>query len=301
MQRVTTDDIESKLDALEDKIDSTAETQANSITELQAHIDEGNKQNVVAVKSAQDETTGRLGWLGNCLFELKGIVSEIFTQSGTTLSGIQRIEQTLSSRSDLSLIRTFTLEDPLGRITQIDLVYVSSFDALDAMLEICFRTLPGHDKVAKKDYVFQDEKTNREIKRSTPWSCALLPGQHVQMGLLFRKRSSRTQRHYCPYCHLVLAQSQEGFIPWCVPLLMRDFANCCEVSVVCCINAEPRPWISTRRKTYQHSTFSTHRQAIRMVPKKPPMWRNPRQSWPSSLSLSNPEARLGKKCPYSKG
>lgn len=129
----------------------------------------------------------KLGWLRQLGTELKGMVSQVFTMSGMTLSAIQRIEERLPSRSEMALIRTFILEDVLGRTTQIDMVYVGSWDAFDAMLEACFRDYPGHEKVAQKDYVFQDGKTNRELQRSVPWSGAFIPGQHVNMGLIFRR------------------------------------------------------------------------------------------------------------------
>lgn len=217
MQRITTDDINSKIDALEEKIDSNADAEAGSATKLREHVEEGNNQLVLAVKGVQEEL--RLGWLGNCLSELKEMVSQIFITTGTTFSATQRIETILLSRAQKALVRTFTFEDALGRITQWDLVYISSWDALDAVIEICFRDLPGHEKVARKEYVFQDERTNREIKRSTPWSGAMLPDQHVNMGLLFRKQSSKNERLWCPYCHLELKQSQEGLIPWYVSIL----------------------------------------------------------------------------------
>lgn len=211
MQRITTDEINSKIGSLEEKIDSNAETQANSITELQEHVDDGNKQLVVAVKGVQEDL--KFGWFGNCLFELKEKVSQVFINTGTTFSAVQRIETILLSRSDKTLFRTFVLEDALGRKTQHDLACISSWENLDAMVEIIFRDLPGHEKVARKEYVFQDPKTNREIKRATPWSIAFLPDQNINMGLLFRKRASRRKRFYCPYCHVELKQSQEGLTP----------------------------------------------------------------------------------------
>ena len=155
----------------------------------------------------------KLGWLRQLGSELKGVVSQIFTMSGTTLSAIQRIEQRLPSHSEMTLIRAFTLEDAIGRITPVDMVFVSSWDAFEAMLEGCFREFPGHKMVARKQYVFQDQKTNRDIKRSIPWSGALVPGQYINMGLIFRKRSSKNKRFWCPYCHLALEQSQDGLMP----------------------------------------------------------------------------------------
>jgi hypothetical protein len=212
MQRDTHDKIDSKLDVLEDKIDSNSKIHETSITELQEHIDKGMTQNENAVKTIREDL--RLGWLRQLGSELKGLVSQIFTISGTTLSAIQRIEQRLPSHSEMTLIRTFTLEDAIGRITRVDMIFVSSWDAFHAMLEGCFREFPGHKMVARKQYVFQDQKTNTEIKRSIPWSGALVPGQYINMGLVFRKRSSKNKRSGCPYCHLALEQSQDGLIPW---------------------------------------------------------------------------------------
>ena len=106
----------------------------------------------------------KLGWLRQLGSELKGVVSQIFTMSGTTLSAIQRIEQRLPSYSEMTLIRTFTLEDAIGRIAPVDMVFVSSWDAFDAMLEGCFREFPGHKMVARKQYVFKIRKQTRKSK-----------------------------------------------------------------------------------------------------------------------------------------
>lgn len=120
----------------------------------------------------------------------------------------------------MTLIRTYTLEDAIGRITRVDMVFISSWDAFDAMLEGCFREFPSHKIVARKQYVFQDQKTNREIKRSILWSGALVPGQYINMGLIFRKRSLKNKR-FCPYCRSALEQSQ-GLIPWYVVILVSQ-------------------------------------------------------------------------------
>jgi hypothetical protein len=216
LQRDTHDKIDSKLDVLEEKIDSNSKAHETSITQLREHVDKGITQSENTVKSIREDL--KLGWLRQLGSELKGVVSQIFTMSGTTLSAIQRIEQRLPSHSEMTLIRTFTLEDAIGRITRVDMVFVSSWDAFDAMLEGCFREFPGHKMVARKQYVFQDQKTNREIKRSIPWSGALVPGQYINVGLIFRERSSKNKR-FCPYCHSALEKSQDGLIPWYVVIL----------------------------------------------------------------------------------
>jgi hypothetical protein len=141
------------------------------------------------------------------------MVFQIFTNSGTTLSAVQRIEERLPSRSEQFLIRTFILEDVLGRITQIDMDYVNSWDAFDAMLAVCFLGLPGHKKVAKRDCVIQDQKTSKELLRSIPWSGSFLPGQRIIMGLIFRKRLQKAQSVFCPGCHILLKE-RHGQVSW---------------------------------------------------------------------------------------
>jgi hypothetical protein len=147
---------------IKSKIDSNSKAHETSITELQEHVDEGISQNENAVKSIREG----LGWLRQLGFELKGAVSQIFTMSGMTLSAIQRIEQRLPSHSEMTLIRTFILEDAIGRITRVDMDFVSSWDAFDAMLEGCFREFPGHKMVARKQYCFsrsENKQGNQKV------------------------------------------------------------------------------------------------------------------------------------------
>jgi hypothetical protein len=91
--------------------------------------------------------------------------------------------------------------------------YVNSWDAFDEMLAVCFLGLPGHKKVAKRDYVIQDQKTSKELLRSIPWSGAFLPGQRIIMGLIFRKRLQKAQSVFCPGCHILLKE-RHGQVSW---------------------------------------------------------------------------------------
>lgn len=150
----------------------------------------------------------KLGWLLQLGIELKGMVCQIFEMNGTTLGAVQRIEERLQGWCDAALTHNFTFEDALGRVTQIDMVYVSSWDAFEGMLEACFRDYPGHDKVAKKDYVFQDQKTSKELQRSIPWSRAILPGQHVNMSLIFWADRVTSSPVVCPRCSVLLGKGR---------------------------------------------------------------------------------------------
>jgi hypothetical protein len=54
MQRDNHDKIDSKLDILEERIDSNSKAQKPSITELQEHVDKGITQNENAVKGIRE-------------------------------------------------------------------------------------------------------------------------------------------------------------------------------------------------------------------------------------------------------
>jgi hypothetical protein len=211
MQRNSQESLEAKLKTLDDKLEQSCKIQEGLIAKLQDTVENGISHTVSAWTTIQSDL--KLGWLQQLGTELKGMVFQIFTNSGTTLSAVQRIEERLPSRSEQLLIRTFILEDVLGRITQIDMDYVNTWDAFDAMLAVCFLGLPGHKKVAKRDYVIQDQKTSKELLRSIPWSGAFLPGQRIIMGLIFRKRLQKAQSVFCPGCHILLKE-RHGQVSW---------------------------------------------------------------------------------------
>jgi len=210
MQRGHQEKLESKFELLAGKVEETSKQHKASITSLQDVLESGKKENETALSNIQSDL--KLGWLRQLGTELIGMVCRIFEMSGTTLSAVQRIEEKLQSRADMALSRTLTLEDPLGRVTLVDMVYVSSWNAFDSVLEICFRDLPGHKKVAKKEYILQDRQTNRELQRSIPWSGAFMPGQHIIMGLIFREPRKENTKPSCPACLLPLERSRGGLI-----------------------------------------------------------------------------------------
>jgi hypothetical protein len=144
MQRNIHETLVSKVDSIEKNIHKSSKDQQAIISAVRDRVQQGVDQNERTRNAIQADL--RLGT------ELKGIVSQIFTMSGTTLSAVQRIEERLPSHSEMTLT-TFTLEDAISRVTQVDMLFVSSWDAFDAMLEGCFRAFPGHKKVAKKEYV----------------------------------------------------------------------------------------------------------------------------------------------------
>ena len=92
---------------------------------------------------------------------------------------------------------TCMLWDALGRPTPLPLQTINSWEAFDAIMEVRFRELHGYRKILNKEYALQDSRTGRDISRQRPWDGAIVNGQQLHMGMIFK---SETFPHSCPGC-----------------------------------------------------------------------------------------------------
>lgn len=117
------------LEGLDEKLEQLSNTQKELVTEIQDTAESRFQTTSSALMEIQSDL--KLGWLQKLGTEVKGMVFQIFTMSGTTLDAVQRIEQRLPTRSEQLLIRTFILEDVLGKITLVDMdVSIAPFNTL---------------------------------------------------------------------------------------------------------------------------------------------------------------------------
>lgn len=114
------------------------------------------------------------------------------------------------------------LEDALGRIAPVHLQFVTSWDAFDAILEIRFRGFQGHKKIAQGHYGLQDRATGKEVEQSRAWQRAFLPGQRVEMSMVFHHnepKHSDPANVTCPGCHTPASSDSDADVQ-CVRCLM---------------------------------------------------------------------------------
>jgi hypothetical protein len=78
----------------------------------------------------------------------------------------------------------FYFQDAMHRVFLIALRLFTSWDVFNAFLKIQFRE---SRKILKKEYVLRDRATGREINSSKPWDGLLLPGQWVDMVMVFKE------------------------------------------------------------------------------------------------------------------
>ncbi|KAF4636663.1 hypothetical protein G7Y89_g1430 [Cudoniella acicularis] len=208
-----------KLNARLTESDETSKTQGSLIIEVRDRLEENNRLisagNTIATKIAEKL---RLDWLQQLGSELKSLMERIFVINVATYKAVIAQASGFPSALERTLVQEpFLLEDAIGRISPVHMQFISSWEAFDAVLELRFHKLQGHKKVINKEYVIQEHATRREIRRDLPWEVSFLPGQRVDMSLIFEKQekgstNNKSTQTTCPRCHTASTACQDSDI-----------------------------------------------------------------------------------------
>jgi hypothetical protein len=164
--------------------------------------------------------------IGALCIQVKATVSKMLFINMATYRMVLALTTSLSGYPERSLFtEPFVLEDAIGRICPVHLQCISSWEALNAVLEARFRGLQGHEKVQRGHWTLQDRATGREISRRRKWEGAFLPGQRVDMSMLFQRETSvevfdlSTQaptgnQAACPRCQAHVSDSSDAETRW---------------------------------------------------------------------------------------
>ncbi|MCJ1387446.1 hypothetical protein MMC18_000289 [Xylographa bjoerkii] len=91
------------------------------------------------------------------------------------------------------------LIDALGKYSPFHLEFIRSAEALTAVLKANLSKVRcGPAKIDRGEFAIQDTSTKRQIRLSDDWDTCFFPGQHVDMSMIFNRRSF--QRSCCPGC-----------------------------------------------------------------------------------------------------
>lgn len=91
------------------------------------------------------------------------------------------------------------LNDALGPYCPFHLEFICSSEALISVLSINFKWLDSASrKTQDGEFSIHDTGTKRDIDLSRPWEECLLPGQHVEMSMIFLR--SEAPCACCPKC-----------------------------------------------------------------------------------------------------
>jgi hypothetical protein len=210
-----------------DKITSLLGGQDNALKDLQVRLCEvdrrvsaGNNLLLRLTKAARSD------WLMQLGQELKALMVKIMAVNLVTYAAVDKVQKSVLNIEQnmpalmrpISNDRMFYLEDPIGRRSTITLDFITSWDALRAVLEVRFQGKPGIKKVLKKEYAIQNRATGKDVDVSQDWESTFLPGLWFDMDMLFQEvreeDSDDSTEDTCPRCQTRSNQPPGLQIKW---------------------------------------------------------------------------------------
>jgi hypothetical protein len=210
-------EINDKLHDAEEQNKVSSSSQHALLCNIQGRIEDAN-EGINAANSVLGKITDvlRLDWLRQLGSELKGLLHRSIAINIATYQAVLRSQSPLPSQLERGLIEEpMILEDAIGRKAPVHLQFVTSWEALQSILEVRFRDIQGHKKIMQKQYGLQDGASGREVERSRAWQSAFLPGQRVEMSMVFHSEepaSSDFNNATCPGCHTPTTSSTDSDI-----------------------------------------------------------------------------------------
>ncbi|KAI9766819.1 MAG: hypothetical protein M1840_006295 [Geoglossum simile] len=125
-------------------------------------------------------------------------------QKDSLLRFVQNMESMLQTQKSIppqvELQRPVTLLDACGRLAPFHLDFINSAEAFIAVLRVRFKHA-GLEKIERGEFVIRETSRKRAIDLSKPWESALMPGQKIDMSMVFRKQN--VPQSSCPGCQSV--------------------------------------------------------------------------------------------------
>ena len=209
--------LDDRLDQARDQADEKNNQQNVTLLTIQTRLEDANRQ-IESGNSILGKVTDalRLDWLRQLGSDLKALMRRAIATNIATYQAVLSIQAILPSRLERTMIEEpFILEDPIGRIAPVHLQFVTSWDAFNAVLEVRFRDIQGYKKIKQRQYGLQDKSTGRDIVQTRRWDGAFLPGQRIEMSLLFETKASPVSDNShatCPGCQATSAGGNEADI-----------------------------------------------------------------------------------------
>ncbi len=139
--------------------------------------------------------------------------------------------------------------DACGRLSLVHLEFITSAEAFLAVLKIRFQDA-GLRKIEKGQFALEETRSKRRIDLRRPWHTCFLPGQKIDMSMIFSRLESA--KVTCPGCqHEATSQTTEDVEWYAVgPLSLTPFADICQPEL-------RNPLSTYPRSTREHSIADT--------------------------------------------
>jgi hypothetical protein len=202
-----------------DNLASHITAQHGALSKISDNVTETNalaSRTNVLVSQVSGPIINGLIQIGNLCAYIKTTVSTNFLITVAIYNMLSELKTTcLPGYAERSLFsEPVVLEDATGRICPVHLDFILSWEAFDAVIEMRFRGRQGHEMIQNGDWALQDHVTGREISRKRNWGRAVLPGQRVDMSMLFHRETSVEAA--CPSCQADVSESLDAETRWCV-------------------------------------------------------------------------------------
>lgn len=167
----------SKLKELANEAKTDRGKQEALLVEIRSKVD--TERSIMAEwKTMITRVIESLSWIQKACVDFRVKMRHLLSINTATYKTVLAIQSGLPTPLERTLIEEpFILEDAIGRIAPVHLQFIDSWEAFQAVLELRFRGLQGHEKILRQEFVLQEHATGREVLRSSPWHGAVLPGQ----------------------------------------------------------------------------------------------------------------------------
>lgn len=103
--------------------------------------------------------------------------------------------------------------DACARLSPVHLEFITSAEAFLAVLKVRFQHA-GLRKIEKGQFALEESRTRRIIDLRQPWHACFLPGQKIDMSMIFSEPGDGERTQICPGCRHNLASNEIGEVDW---------------------------------------------------------------------------------------
>ena len=128
--------------------------------------------------------------------ELQEIVLKVLRTNLEIYDMILNLQKTLPRQVEREC--PVILSDAFGRFCPVHLEFIDSAEAFLAVLKVRFKDV-GLQKIERGQFALEIAQTKRSIDLRKPWLSCMLPGQRVDMSMIFQQAD--IPRSTCPGCH----------------------------------------------------------------------------------------------------
>ena len=212
---ITRNDLGQIIATSEQRSQASLSQHHDALMEIQARLDE-NKRLISDGNTLASRMMDRWTWMKQLASEIKEFMRRVMNSNFAIYREVVAIRALLAAPERPLSEDFFTLDDPIGRIAPIHLRLITSWRAFDAVVEARFENTRGYAKIKRKEYTLNEQGTSLEVDRTTPWDAAFIPGQHINMSLLFRNEVSPGAQgnSTCPFCQASSAQPADSEVQW---------------------------------------------------------------------------------------